>query len=58
MTTQSVGFDGRPFENHLNVQKMPAHWLMAHLGKRVLRPGGGRRRAGCSTARASTRPTT
>lgn len=25
---------------HLDVQKMPAHWLMAHLGKRVLRPGG------------------
>ncbi len=24
----------------LNVQKMPAHWLMARLGKRVLRPGG------------------
>ena len=40
MTTQSVRFDGKPFENHLNVQKMPAHWLMAHLGKRVLRPGG------------------
>lgn len=25
---------------HLDVQKMPAHWLMARLGKRVLRPGG------------------
>src|SRR5690606_35059595 len=24
----------------LSVQKMPAHWLMARLGKRVLRPGG------------------
>jgi SAM-dependent methyltransferase len=24
----------------LNVDKMPAHWLMARLGKRVLRPGG------------------
>ena len=24
----------------LDVQKMPAHWLLAHLGKRVLRPGG------------------
>ncbi len=25
---------------HLDVGKMPAHWLMARLGKRVLRPGG------------------
>lgn len=25
---------------HLSVAKMPAHWLMARLGKRVLRPGG------------------
>lgn len=25
---------------YLDVQKMPAHWLMARLGKRVLRPGG------------------
>jgi SAM-dependent methyltransferase len=25
---------------HLAVEKMPAHWLMARLGKRVLRPGG------------------
>lgn len=25
---------------HLDVQRMPAHWLMARLGKRVLRPGG------------------
>jgi SAM-dependent methyltransferase len=24
----------------LDVHKMPAHWLMARLGKRVLRPGG------------------
>jgi ubiquinone/menaquinone biosynthesis C-methylase UbiE len=24
----------------LSVDKMPAHWLMARLGKRVLRPGG------------------
>lgn len=24
----------------LSVRKMPAHWLMARLGKRVLRPGG------------------
>lgn len=26
--------------HHLSVDKMPAHWLMARLGKRVLRPGG------------------
>lgn len=26
--------------SHLAVHKMPAHWLMARLGKRVLRPGG------------------
>jgi SAM-dependent methyltransferase len=25
---------------HLDVRRMPAHWLMARLGKRVLRPGG------------------
>lgn len=25
---------------NLDVRKMPAHWLMARLGKRVLRPGG------------------
>ncbi len=28
------------FAPHLAVHKMPAHWLMARLGKRVLRPGG------------------
>ncbi len=25
---------------YLDVRRMPAHWLMARLGKRVLRPGG------------------
>ncbi len=40
MTTQSARLDDKPFERQLDVQKMPAHWLMAHLGKRVLRPGG------------------
>jgi SAM-dependent methyltransferase len=25
---------------HLDVAKMPGHWLLAQLGKRVLRPGG------------------
>ena len=25
---------------NLSVERMPAHWLMARLGKRVLRPGG------------------
>lgn len=29
-----------PFAGNLSVSKMPAHWLMARLGKRVLRPGG------------------
>ncbi len=28
------------FAPNLEVHKMPAHWLMARLGKRVLRPGG------------------
>ena len=40
MTTHSLRLDDKPFETHLEVQKMPAHWLMAYLGKRVLRPGG------------------
>lgn len=26
--------------SHLEAQKMPGHWLLARLGKRVLRPGG------------------
>jgi SAM-dependent methyltransferase len=25
---------------HLDYTKMPGHWLLAHMGKRVLRPGG------------------
>lgn len=29
-----------PLGAGLRVDKMPAHWLMARLGKRVLRPGG------------------
>jgi len=28
------------FGTRFDVDRMPAHWLMAHLGKRVLRPGG------------------
>ncbi len=28
------------FAANLDVQRMPAHWLMARLGKSVLRPGG------------------
>lgn len=28
------------FAGQLAVEKMPAHWLMARLGKKVLRPGG------------------
>lgn len=26
--------------DHLNADKMPGHWLLARLGKKVLRPGG------------------
>ena len=40
MTAQSVGVEEQLFVAHLDIQKLPAHWLMAHLGKRVLRPGG------------------
>lgn len=29
-----------PLFESLSVERMPAHWLMARLGKRVLRPGG------------------
>lgn len=29
-----------PLGSTVSVEKMPAHWLMAQLGKRVLRPGG------------------
>lgn len=29
-----------PLGEGLSVEKMPAHWLMARMGKRVLRPGG------------------
>jgi ubiquinone/menaquinone biosynthesis C-methylase UbiE len=32
--------DESAFAAHLSVEKMPAHWLFARLGKRVLRPGG------------------
>jgi len=27
-------------ENNASIEKMPGHWLLAKLGKRVLRPGG------------------
>ncbi|MBN8920178.1 MAG: methyltransferase domain-containing protein [Rhizobiales bacterium] len=39
MTQQSVGKLELPGEE-LDVAKMPGHWLLARLGKRVLRPGG------------------
>jgi SAM-dependent methyltransferase len=41
MTSQPVTHESELhlFEE-LSVEKMPAHWLMARLGKRVLRPGG------------------
>ncbi len=32
--------DESVFRGQLSVTKMPAHWLFARLGKRVLRPGG------------------
>lgn len=39
----------------LSIEKMPAHWLMAQLGKRVLRPGGRElTRWMIATARVST----
>ena len=25
---------------HLDISRMPGHWLLARMGKRVLRPGG------------------
>lgn len=36
MTSQA---DQTPGE-HFAIDKMPGHWLLAHMGKRVLRPGG------------------
>ena len=40
-TTQAISAETQsPLFQHLSVEKMPAHWLMARLGKRVLRPGG------------------
>lgn len=39
--THSIAHDETiPLGANLDVGKMPAHWLMARLGKRVLRPGG------------------
>jgi SAM-dependent methyltransferase len=38
-TTAAIEHDA-PLGANLAVHKMPAHWLMARLGKRVLRPGG------------------
>ncbi len=40
METIEVGGPDLPLGAGLRVEKMPAHWLMARLGKRVLRPGG------------------
>lgn len=37
--SHSMRFDSLPGED-LDVAKMPGHWLLARLGKRVLRPGG------------------
>ena len=35
-TSQTTPMPGE----ELKAEKMPGHWLLAHLGKRVLRPGG------------------
>lgn len=37
--TQKAGHSARPGEG-LRTEKMPGHWVLARLGKRVLRPGG------------------
>ncbi|MCU0655250.1 MAG: methyltransferase domain-containing protein [Polyangiaceae bacterium] len=39
MTTQSVVEEGG-LGSGVSVEKMPGHWVLARLGKRVLRPGG------------------
>ncbi len=39
MTTQSTSHLDLPGSD-LDIAKMPGHWLLARLGKRVLRPGG------------------
>lgn len=39
MAVQSAGTDKLP-GGALRADKMPGHWLLARLGKRVLRPGG------------------
>ena len=31
---------GTPLAGNLNIEKMPGYWLLARMGKRVLRPGG------------------
>lgn len=36
----SIDDSSVPFNANVSVEKMPAHWLMGRLGKRVLRPGG------------------
>lgn len=41
MSTVTAPIDSSvPFNAKVSVEKMPAHWLMGRLGKRVLRPGG------------------
>lgn len=40
MSMMSPVHEVHAFGADLPVDKMPAHWLMARLGKRVLRPGG------------------
>ncbi len=40
MTQTALPHTTADFKADLSIDKMPAHWLMARLGKRVLRPGG------------------
>lgn len=41
MSTRPIFSDHElPLFENLSIEGMPAHWLMARLGKRVLRPGG------------------
>ena len=40
MSTKRPSSDSSLPGAELSVRKMPGHWLLARLGKRVLRPGG------------------
>ncbi len=40
MKTTALNVDGQSASREAAVEKMPGHWLLAKMGKRVLRPGG------------------